>query len=359
MFCRRWLLIATALAVLPHAGQARVVAQQQSSSSADGQTPQPPEKPDVIGIPVQPTEGAVVASAPGLPEVKFPNFSTCPMAELQRSVRELAHLKPVQEQSSLDVLLDAIGAKTVEIALRTPNLISHETVVSELKGVRTLQNFSYLVLQHALGSNGRVLDEYRVDLKSGEKFQTDDIDRAAGSHAPGPSSSSLELPSLGQSLPRSESPPLSQGIVNDWLHFYPANRRESNFRYLGEQAMNGHHTLVVAFAEKPGAVRLPATIAFQDKTLPIYVQGIAWVDSSDFRIVRLRTDLLSVPAGVPLHQLTADIQFTEVRISEIASPLWLPRQVVVIADTGMMVRESHIYSHYRLFRAHSKILVNP
>jgi hypothetical protein len=281
------------------------------------------------------------------------------MAELQRSVRELAHLKADQDQSKLDALLDAIGAKTVEIARRTPNLISHEVVVSELHGIETRQNFSYLVLQHALGSEGIVLDEYRVDLKSGEKFQTDDIDKAAASNATGPSSSSLNLPSLRQSLPRSDSPPLSQGVVNDWLHFYPANRRESNFRYLGEQKMNGHHTLVVAFAEKPGSVRLPATIAFNNKTLPTYMQGIAWVDSSDLRIVRLRADLLSVPAGVPLRQLTADIQFTEVRIAEIPSPLWLPRQVVVIANAGVIVRESHTYSNYRLFRAHSKILVNP
>jgi hypothetical protein len=124
--------------------------------------------------------------------------------------------------------------------------------------------------------------------------------------------------------------------------------------------MNGHHTLVVAFAQKPGSVRLPARIGFEKRTLPIFMQGIAWVDSSDFRIVRLRTDLLSPPAGVPLRQLTADIQFGEIRIAEMASPLWLPHQVVVIANTGgVIVRESHTYSKYRIFRAHSKILLNP
>jgi hypothetical protein len=153
---------------------------------------------------------------------------------------------------------------------------------------------------------------------------------------------------------------MSQGFGNNWLDFYPSNRSESTFRYLGEQKMNAHRTLVVAFAQKPGSVRLPAMIAFENKTLPVYQQGVAWVDPSDFKIVRLRTDLLSPPAGVPLSQLTADIQFAEIRIAEIASPLWLPRQVVVTTSLGgATLRETHTYSNYRLFRAHSKVRLNP
>jgi len=356
VFCQRWFLIATALAGFPHSWHAQVFAQQKPS---DTQISQSPAKPDVIEIPLQPPVGQIEPNTPSLPEVKIPNFTSCPIAELKQAIPELAHLKAVEDQSNLDKLLDLIGAKTVEIARKTPNLISHEAVLSELEGVKTRQNFSYLVLQHPLGSKGMVLDEFRVDLKTGEKYQSDDIEKAAAVNAPTDSSSLLDLPSRGQVMPGADSSPLSQGFVNDWLHFYPSNRRESTFRYLGEQNMNGHHTLVVAFAQKPGSVRLPAMIGFEDRTLPIFMQGIAWVDPSDFKILRLRTDLLSVPAGVPLRQLTANIEFAETRIAEIVSPLWLPRQAVVITNTGVIVRESHTYSDYRLFRAHSKIVVNP
>jgi hypothetical protein len=362
LFCRRWFLIAIALAAFPHLWQALVFAQQSPDSAGAAQIPPSPAKPDVIEIPVQPAgDGDMLApSVPSLPAVRIPNFTSCPIAELQQTVRELAHLKSVPDQSKLAELLDNVGAQTVESARKTPNLISHEAVVSERGGVETRQNFSYLVLQHSLGSEGIVLDEFRVDLKSGEKFQTEDIEKAAVSNSLGSSSSSLDLPSLRHSLPGSDSPPMSQGFGNDWLHFYPSNRSESTFRYLGEQKMNGHRTLVVAFAQKPGSVRLPGLIAFENKTLPVYMQGVAWIDPSDFKIVRLRTDLLSPPAGVPLRQLTADIQFAEIRIAEITSPLWLPRQVVVTTNVGgMTLRETHMYSNYRLFRAHSKIRLNP
>ena len=360
MFCRRWFLIAIALAAFPHVCQALVLAQQNPGSAGEAQVPQSPAKPDVIEIPVQRTEDRVAPSTSSFPEVRIPNFATCSIAELQQMVRELEHLNADQDQSKLAALLDKIGVRTVEIAGKTPNLISHEAVVSEQGRVKTRQNFSYLVLQHSLGSKGTVLDEFRVDLKSGEKFQTEEIEEAAVSNARGSSSPSLDLLSRHESLPGAESSPMSQGFGNDWLHFYPSNRSESTFRYLGEQKMNGHRTLVVAFAQKPGAVRLPGIVAFEHKTFPIYMQGVAWIDPSDFKIVRLRTDILSPPAGVPLRQLTADIQFTEIRIAEMASPLWLPRQVVVTTSVGgVTLRETHVYSNYRLFRAHSKLLLNP
>ena len=360
MHCRRWFLIATALAVCPHSWPTQVFAQQKPSSTDSSQTPPSPPKPEVIELPIQPTEDPVAPSTPTFPEIKIPNFASCPIAELKQTVRELEHLKAVQDQSKLAPLLDEIGAKTVEIANKTPNLISHEAVVSEMGGIKRRQDFSYLVLQHPMGAKGSVLDEFRVDLKSGEKFQTDVLAKAAESNSPGRPPSLQDLPSLRQSLPGAESPPPSQGFVNDWLHFYPSNQSESTFRYLGEQKMNGHRTLVVAFSQKPGSVRLPTVIEFESKIFPIYMQGVAWVDASDFRIVRLRTDLLAPPAGVPLRQLTADIQFTEIRVAEMASPLWLPRQVVVTTNLGEVTRrESHTYSNYRLFRAHSKILLNP
>ena len=293
-------------------------------------------------------------SVPSFPEVKIPNFTSCSIPELRHLVPGLAHLKPVPDQSELVTLLDRIGAKTVELNSKTPNLISDEAVVSEQGGIKTHQKFSYLVLQHALDSKNMVLDEFRVDVATGEKFQTEFKDQA-----PTPSSPSLlELPSSARTVPQSGGPPLSQGFVNDWLYFYPSNRRQAEFRYLGQQKMDGHQTQVVAFAQKPGFVRLPSKVEYAGKTLPVFMQGVAWVDASDFRIVRLQVDLLSPPPGVPLRQMTADIQFAETRIVDVASPLWLPGRVVVSTNLGgATLSEAHTYSNFRLFRARSKIVL--
>jgi hypothetical protein len=348
---------ATVLALLS-ASITYAFAQQSPTPDSNSPAPPPPAaQRDEIDILGHPPETDVPPSPPVLPEIKIPNFASCSIAELQKTVHELAHLKVAEDQSQLAGLLDKIGAKVAEVAHKTPNLISNEAVVSEQGGIKTHQSFSFLVLRHDLGPKGVVFDEYRVDPSTGKKFQTEESESATASNS---SASGQALPFNDLPLPGSDGPPTSQGFVNGWLNFYPANRRLSDFRYLGQQKMDGHQTLVVVFAQKPAAVQVPGTVSFENKTAPVFLQGVAWVDPSDFRIVRLRTDLLSQPHGIPLHQLTAEIQFMQTAIAEVASPLWLPRQVLVTTSLGgTTVRERHTYSSYRLFRAKAKILLNP
>lgn len=356
--CRRWILATAALTALC-LSPARAFAQQSPSPDHSNQTSPKPDTPDEIDILESPSEPSTVPKTPPAPEVKTPNFTSCSMAELRKAIPELGHLRAAQDQSQLPALLDKIGTKTVDIARRTPNLVSDESVISDRGGMRTLQDYSFLVLQHISKSGGFVLDEFRVDVKSGEKFQTEELEKGAEASARSSESSSLRLPS-GRSLPGLEKIPPAQGFVSQWLNFYPPNRSHADFRYLGQQKMDGRPTLVVAFAQKPGVIPLPAIFAYENRLYKIFLQGVAWVNAADFRIVRLHTDILSLPPGVPLRQFSADTHFTEVRVAEIATPLWLPRQVVIasnIADS--ILRETHSYSNYRLFRTKSKLLLNP
>jgi hypothetical protein len=357
MLGRRWILTAVALAawcLWPN----RAFAQQDPSPDGSQTSPEP-AKPDGTDILNSPAAPAPISNTPPVAEIKIPNFTSCSLAELQKTIHELKHLKAAPDQSELSALLDKIGAKTVDIARRTPNLLSDESVVSDRDGIRTLQHFSFLVLLHVSRSNAIILDEFRVDAKSGEKFQTEELEKAAEASAPPSDPSSLVLPS-GKPRPGPGGTPPSQGFVNEWLNFYPSNRIQAEFRYLGQQKLDHRQTLVVAFAQKPAVVRIPAIVTYHDKLYKIFRQGVVWVDATDFRIVRLRTDILSPPPGVPLRQLTSDIQFVEVRVAEIASPLWLPRDVVVTSNfAGSTLRETHSYSHYRLFRTKSKLLLNP
>src|SRR4029077_17900732 len=120
-----------------------------------------------------------VPKTPPAAEVKTPNFTSCSMAELRKAIPELGHLKAAQDQSQLPAVLDKIGAKTVDIARRTPNLVSDESVISDRGGMRTLQDYSFLVLQQISKSGVCVLDKFRVDVKSGEKLQWKEMEKAA------------------------------------------------------------------------------------------------------------------------------------------------------------------------------------
>jgi len=222
------------------------------------------------------------------------------------------------------------------------------------------QNFSFLTLRHPSKLNTIIVDEFRVDPSSGEKFETELLERAEKSSEPAPSDlHSLDL-SSSKSLPGLGGPPPSQGFVSQWLNFYPGNRPLIEFRYLGQQKIHGRLELVVAFAQKPGTFPLPLTIEDHDKVYKLYMQGVAWVDATDFRILRLRTGILSLPPTSLLRQFTVEVDFGEARVATIDSPLWLPSRVVVNTNVaGSVLRETHAYSNYRLFRAKSRIVLSP
>jgi hypothetical protein len=337
---------------------------QQSSKPSDGSSSQSPSaKPDqIVAVPEDAPEKSP-RNTPQFPELfKIPNFASCPVADLGKTVPELAGLKPSPGQTELPALLNHVGAKILEIVRRRPNLISRETVDTKYGASHARQHFSYLVLPHAHPGGVVAFDEFRVDAATGEKFATEDIQSAQVSR-PLPSGTAFaDLRGLGYQLPRlgPGGPPLAQGFANMWVYFEPRNQPESSFRYLGEQKMSGHRTLVLAFAQNPKSVRSPAMFRYEEKTLPIFMQGVAWVDASSFKIVRLRTDLLFRLAAADVRQLTADIEFAQTPIAELNLPLWLPRHVSVTWNLGGHVgHEKHHYSDYRLFRTRSKIVLNP
>jgi hypothetical protein len=289
--------------------------------------------------------------------VNFPNFTACAIAELQLTVPELSGLKPALDQEGLATLLSKVGAKMVDIARNTPNLISHEIVTESRQGaLEVRRDYDYLILTRIEGTDA-VLNEFRVDIKTGVKFQTEDLrNNSAAESTPTDSGRSGHEEAASQS----GQPPTSQGFATSWVYFYPLTQPQSTFRYLGEQKVNGQRTLVLAFAQKPQAVRSPGLFRSDGKTVAMFFQGVAWFDASDFRILRLRTDLLSPLPEVSLHRLTADIQFLPTRIAEVPSFLFLPHEVTVTSDVnGATLREDHKYSDYRLFRSQSKILLNP
>lgn len=325
-----------------------------SAAGASSQHSSPPAKMEASATMPTPPGRA----PPGPASVVTTNFVTSSIAELQQLVPELRKLKPEEDQTNLSGLLDKIGERTMDISGKVPNLIANEEVVySEFGGKPTRQKFSYLILARR-GQDQVTLEEYRIDLKTGATLETDEA-----LELPSASVSATQWDELAQASQRSNirdtgGPPLSQGFASMWVRFYPTNRQEATFRYLGQQKLDGHPTLVLAFAEKPGSVRLPGLVRFQDRSVTVYYQGIAWVNPSDYTILRLRTDLLSPTFDLGLTQLTAEVEFARTQAAGFATPLWLPRVVDATSQVnGHTYRDKHTYSNYRSFQAHAKLLI--
>jgi len=276
------------------------------------------------------------------------------LPELQKAIPQLRGLKPAKDQEELPALLEKVGDKAEALFHKMPNLIAHEEVLQARTGAKpTRQDFEYLILSHHTEKDV-TLDEYRIDLQNKAQTPGETYNPSAVISG-GVSLADLERLSLEASTHNKEALPLSQGFANGWVYFYPYNRSQAIFRYLGRQRIHGHNNFVIAFAQVPASVQSPGELRFEGQTLPIYYQGIAWVEESDFHIVHLRTDLLAPLRAVHLQRLTADIYFGETQVAQ-TEPLWLPQKVVVTVDvSGQLFREQHLYSGYRAYVVKTKI----
>ena len=114
---------------------------------------------------------------------------------------------------------------------------------------------------------------------------------------------------------------------------------------------------VVAFAQRPEGAQFTAQIYNGGKTTSTAYQGIAWIDPVKFQILQMRTDLLEPCPNVGLLAQTTEVHFAEVHLPTVASPLWLPRSVVVSSlSDGQLVRNLHKYYNYQKFVANSWIV---
>ena len=250
-----------------------------------------------------------------------------PIDYLHHAVPELKDIVPATDQAPLNDVLSAVG-KNVEAYFRNfPNTVSVEEIHQEKLshkgkvGGTMDQKFHYLCLGPT-EETGQGFTEYRANL-SGEG---------------------------GQPQGLKEGFMLTSGFASASLVFHPDYQAESTFRYLGRQKIDGRDTFVLAFAQRPEKSRLNGVFKMGETSMPTFSQGLAWVDSESYEILRLRTDLLKPLPEVRLEKETTEIDFGENHFKSIAQGFWLPREVTVRVDwNGKALRNKHEYSDFKLF----------
>jgi hypothetical protein len=256
-----------------------------------------------------------------------------PLEKLIERVPELKTLQPAPDQQVLPMILRRTGAKVQEFFQNIVDLTAHEEITQErlnakgsIKASRRLQ-YNYLILIHHDAIAPRV-EEYRTDLQ-GNRAEPEGVDKGFS---------------------------VTSGFALNWIHFQQTLRSDSTFLYLGDEKMGARNTYVVAFAQRPGQATITGKLGWAGGTVPILVQGIAWVDQDTFQIIRIRTDLLAPRNDIGLAQETTDLMLTEVKLPDLATPLWLPSDVNVYSVLkGQIFRNEHRYGDYQRFRVSIKI----
>src|SRR5271157_2312334 len=250
-----------------------------------------------------------------------------PLPQLLKEWPELQATEHAAEQSQLKAILEKTGAPVEAFFRDFQNATSRELIQEEKlgKGGKVKesleQKFQYLLLTTPY-QGGLSLEEYRTNA-AGERISQTGLD---------------------------EGFMLSAGFASASLLFHPAYQGGTRFRHLGRVHENGASYDVVAFAQDPAKAKMVERFSTRETSVMVLHQGLAWIDPKDFRIVRLRTDLLIPMPKVRLQRETTEITYAQVRFKDVPTPLSLPARVTVTVQwKGATFQNQHQYSDFKLF----------
>jgi len=283
-------------------------------------------------------------------------YSEEPLEQLRKLVPELKGLQPSLDQEGLPMILQHAGQRVDSFFRDTPNLIADEHVrQQEIRriGADNIGADYSTGADHSIAVDylaQEIRDEYLIILhgdKNEAKFDEYRMDKKG-----------KRLDELNTARPFKSRFFVTHGFALSCVYFSTAFQSESTFRYLGEQRIGSQNTYVVAFAQRPGHATMTETVRGPGHAVvQMLVQGVAWVDKSNFQIIKIQTDLLAPRPGVGLDRQTTEVTLGEVRLRDIASPLWLPKVVKVnIRFYGLDFRNEHQYANYRQYRVSSKMI---
>jgi hypothetical protein len=278
------------------------------------------------------------------------SFIDDPLEELIKRVPELKSLQPATDQQKLPMILEKTGANVHELFEGLDGLVAKEKVTETRLNPLTGMPLKVMAerFDPLTGMPISQVNQYQVQQDEYSYF----IVRKGNLLQ-------IMIKEYRRDADGLEVPPgvlfLSTGFASSVLHFSKFLQPESTFRYLGEDHVGSRSAYVVAFAQIPEV----ATITFKfnkpdGSDLQWLIQGIAWVDTSNFQILQMKTDLLvpkSLPAGyVSKDQLHTLVKFNEMRLSGFANPIWLPTEADVHEVlVGQEFRNVHQFTDYRIY----------
>jgi hypothetical protein len=268
------------------------------------------------------------------------------LEELAKQIPELRKIQPAPDPQALIAILAKTASNVDSFFHDVVDLVAQEKITQERLngrsgfGAREQVRDNYLILRRDSG-NSTDIAEYRMDSDGNP------IDQTA----------------------TNKGYVVTVGFALACNYLSTAYQPESTFRYLGDQQIGKRDTYVLAFAQKPGEASLFVTLSGRSGArVSMLMQGIAWVDKSNFQIIRMRTDLLAPHPEISLNEQTTEVTFGEVRLVDVANPLWLPSEVKVnlkfkMPEVGrnkffeLTYRNEHRYTDYRRYRVSVKMVV--
>lgn len=251
----------------------------------------------------------------------------------------LYRLHPASSQSQLPMILDRVGKVGMAMLAGFRNIVCEEHMFSEWTLGRPIatyremgpnevvHHFRYIIIPTS-GGNPRMFKEYRTSPK-GKPIKLMNLD-------------DLIL--------------ITTNFTGSWAYFSTSDQPESRFRYFGKEMIRKSECYVVGFSQIPGIARNVSTFEVGKHSAVLLEQGLAWIDVKTFHILKIETWLLAPRGDMGLENQTTTVEYFPVQPEGLKTFLWLPRKVTVnIHFYRAYIRNTHLYSKFKLFRVESAI----
>ncbi len=134
------------------------------------------------------------------------------------------------------------------------------------------------------------------------------------------------------------------------LIFHPSHMEEFDMTCEAQADWKGHSVWQVYFEQRLDRPATMTNIKVDGHYFEILLKGSAWIDSSNYQIVHLETDLLKPIPEMRLEREHQSVDYGSVVFAERDLSLWLPHVAEITVELrGTRLVARHTYSDYRVF----------
>jgi hypothetical protein len=150
---------------------------------------------------------------------------------------------------------------------------------------------------------------------------------------------------------------VSNGFATLFLVFHPLYANSFEFNTVGEEVVDGHRLIKVAFRHIRGT-RTPAALALRGREYPLDLSGTAWIDPETAAIIRISAGIDNTMVDIGLNTLQTDVEFAPVSFHDPEKTYWFPSRAIVEVETPRQHwRNTHEFTNYKRFVVSTEVQV--
>lgn len=147
----------------------------------------------------------------------------------------------------------------------------------------------------------------------------------------------------------------TRGLPSQVFLFHPYYQNDFEMKCEGLARQGTGFAWQIHFQQKKDVPSRMQVHYLNGKRFPVPLKGRAWIDASNYEVIRLQTDIREPLKAAGLYAQHSDIQYGPVRFQKDNLDLWLPIRAEIYMQTkGHRMHRRHDFSNYLLFAVEDK-----